>query len=243
MPIDVDVSNFQTEVLERSRQTPVVVDFWATWCGPCRTLGPVLEAAVDARDGEVVLAKLDTDANPQLAQRYQIRSIPAVKAFRDGAVASEFVGAIPRAAVDRFLDGLAPSETDRLVSAGDEASLLRAAELSPDRADVVLPLAQRLHQRGEDEEALTRLRKVPGFAAEGLIAQIELERDHLAELEPAWKELGAGRDRQALDLLLAALPGSGERRDQLRRVVIGVLDRMQPAEAGPYRRKLASALY
>ncbi|MBO0707541.1 MAG: thioredoxin [Candidatus Dormibacteraeota bacterium] len=243
MTIDVDASNFQTEVLERSRQTPVVVDFWASWCGPCRMLGPVLEAAVEARDGEVVLAKLDTDANPELAQRYQIRGIPAVKAFRDGAVVSEFVGAQPRAAVDRFLDGLAPSETDRLVSAGDEASLRRAADLSPDRADAVLPLARLLHARGEDDEALSRLRKVPGFAAEGLAAQIELERAHVAELEPAWKELGAGREGQALDLLLAALPGAGERRDQLRRVVIGLLDRMQPSEAGRYRRKLASALY
>ncbi|MGH7911774.1 MAG: thioredoxin [Candidatus Dormibacteraceae bacterium] len=243
MPIEVDVSNFPAEVLERSRSTPVVVDFWATWCGPCRTLGPVLEAAVEARQGAVLLAKLDTDANPELAQRYQIRSIPAVKAFRDGVVVNEFVGALPRASVEKFLDGLAPSETDRLVEAGDEASLRQAADLSPDRADAVVPLARLLHARGDDEEALSRLRKVPGFAADGLIAQIELERTPLPELLPAWQELGAGHDSQALDLLLAALPGSGGRRDQLRKVVIGVLDRMEPGAAGPYRRKLASALY
>lgn len=243
MPIDVDSSNFETEVLDRSRETPVVVDFWATWCGPCRMLGPVLEAAVEAREGTIVLAKLDTDANPELAQRYQIRSIPAVKAFRNGAVASEFVGALPRAAVDRFLDGLVPSKTDRLVEVGDESSLREAADLSPDRADAVLPLARLLHARGDDEEALRRLRKVPGFGAEGLIAQIELERAEVPDLEPAWTALREGQDEKALDFLLAALPDAGARRDQLRKVVIGLLDGKQPAEAAPYRRRLASALY
>src|SRR5579859_2515246 len=118
--MDVTESNFQTAVLERSSTVPVVVDFWAEWCGPCRQLGPVLERAVQARAGKVELAKLDVDSNPTLSRTYGIQSIPAVKAFRDGKVVSEFVGAQPPVAVERFLDQLAPSEVDELVARGDE---------------------------------------------------------------------------------------------------------------------------
>ncbi|HEX4213311.1 MAG TPA: thioredoxin domain-containing protein [Candidatus Dormibacteraeota bacterium] len=244
MRIDVDSANFETEVLERSRSVPVVVDFWAAWCGPCRQLAPVLERAVEARDGQVVLAKLDADASPELAQQYQIRGIPAVKAFRDGAVVGEFVGAVPKATVDAFLDRLLPNEVDNLVAVGDEESLRRAVELEPDRVEAALPLARLLHARGENEEALELLRRIPGsFPAEGLAARIELENQHLPELEPAWEELGTGRVEPALDLLLSALPGSGSRRDLLRRVVVGLLDELQPDDAGDYRRRLASALY
>jgi putative thioredoxin len=114
--LEVDEASFDAEVIERSHEVPVVVDFWAAWCGPCRMLGPVLEREAEARGDQVVLAKLDVDANQRLAAEYQVRGIPAVKAFRNGAVVDEFTGALPPPAVAAFLDGLlGPSEAERLV--------------------------------------------------------------------------------------------------------------------------------
>src|ERR1700722_13344841 len=118
--MDVTEETFATAVLERSKQVPVVVDFWAEWCAPCRQLGPVLEQAVAERDGEVELVKVDTDSNQNLARAFNIQGIPAVKAFKDGAVVAEFTGAQPPQAVEQFLDGLVPSEADALVDQGDE---------------------------------------------------------------------------------------------------------------------------
>lgn len=251
--MNVTESTFQTEVIERSHQVPVVVDFWAEWCGPCRQLGPVLEQAVAARGGEVELAKLDTDANPMLSQSYRIQGIPAVKAFKDGKVVAEFVGAQPRDMVERFLDSLVPSEADRLVEHGDEASLRRAVELEPSRADAAVPLARLLHERGEAEEALTLLAAVPGsFAADGLAARIKLEREAargegptLPELPEALSALDSGDHERALDLLIGSLAAADGAKEDIRRVVVGILDELGVEDplARDARRRLAAALY
>ncbi len=247
--MDVSESTFQSAVIDRSHTLPVVVDFWAEWCGPCRTLGPVIERAVTARAGKLELAKVDVDANPRLARAFQIQGIPAVKAFRDGKVAAEFVGAQPPASIERFLDSLLPSEADGLVAHGDESSLRRALELEPTRADAAVPLARILRERGELDEALTVLGRVPGsFAADGLSARITLERAQppaVPNLPDAFAALDAGEHERALELLIDALPSADGAREDLRRVVVGVLDELgvEHPLARSARRKLASALY
>ncbi len=245
--MDVSDSTFQAQVVERSRSVPVVVDFWAEWCGPCRQLGPVIERAVAERSPKIELAKVDVDANPVLSQTYRIQSIPAVKAFQDGQVAAEFLGAQPPAAVERFLDALLPSEADALVEHGDEEALRRALELEPRRGDAALALARILHGRGETDSALELLEHVPGdFGADGLAARIKLERAGTEpDLSPAFSALDAGEQEQALDLLLAALPTADGARDDIRRVIVGVLDELgvDSPLARNARRRLASALY
>jgi putative thioredoxin len=143
--VDVGADTFEAEVLERSRERPVVVDFWAAWCGPCHALAPVLEREVSARDGAVELVKVDVDANQELATRYDVRGIPAVKGFRDGRVVAEFVGAQPPPAVSTFLDELlAPPAIDgaleELRAAGDLPEVLAALERgdSEEALDVIL---------------------------------------------------------------------------------------------------------
>ncbi len=245
--MDVTDSTFESAVIERSRVVPVVVDFWAEWCGPCRQLGPVLERAVAAREGKVELAKIDVDANPQVARAFAIQSIPAVKAFRDGQMVAEFVGAQPPAAVESFLDSLLPSEADELVARGDEESLRRAVELEPSRAEAAVPLARLLHGRGDRDGALAILRQVPGsFAADGLAARIELESaDPTEDLRDAFAALDAGDQERALDLLIGALPSADGAKDDIRRVVVGILDELgvENPLARDSRRRLASALY
>ena len=243
---DVDEAGFEQRVLERSRELPVVVDFWADWCGPCKQLTPVLERATAARAGRVELAKVDVDRNQRLQAMFRIQGIPAVKAFRDGSVASEFTGALPPAEVERFFDALVPSEADELAADGDEQSLQRALELDPNHPTARRSLGRLLLSRGETDEALRVLEGLDGdFLAEGLAARAQLASD--PELAPAFEAWDAGDPGAALERLQAALSDPGndpERRDLLRRVMVAIFTELGPEHplAREYRRRLSAAL-
>ena len=248
---DVTEADFEQRVIERSRELPVVVDFWAEWCGPCRTLGPALESAARARAGKVELAKLDTDSNQRLAMRFGIRGIPAVKAFRDGRVDAEFTGAIPPPQVEAFFDRLVPSEADELAARGaaeeDEATLHRALELDPRNGAAKQALGRLLLRRGDAQEALDLLEPSTGdFLADGLAARARIELDGDEELGPAFEAWDEGEHERALELLQEALPAASDadRRDLLRRVMVGIFTELGADHplAREHRRRLATAL-
>ena len=155
--MEVTEETFEIDVVERSADVPVVVDFWAEWCGPCRTLGPLIEREAEARDGKLVLAKVDVDANPGLADRFGIRGIPAVKAFRNGHVVDEFVGVRSPQAVAAFLDGLlAPSEATGLLE-GDSPEVAAAVEAGDHERAFRLLLDEVATASPERREAIRRL--------------------------------------------------------------------------------------
>jgi putative thioredoxin len=250
-PISVTDADFEQKVLERSKEVPVLVDFWADWCRPCHMLAPVIERAVDAHPGKVELAKLDTDANQATAARYGIRGLPTVKAFRNGEVVDEFTGAQPPAVVERFVGKLVPSEADELAVGGDEQSLRRALEVDPSHPTARRELARMLLRRGDNAEAIELLDDVVGdFEADGLAARAWLAQDGVGEadeLARAFDAWDADDPATALDLLQAALAEAqdSEHRDAIRRVMVAIFTELGPDDplAREHRRRLASALY
>jgi putative thioredoxin len=244
---DVGEADFQQRVLERSRELPVVVDFWADWCGPCKQLTPVLERAATARAGKVELAKVDVDSNRGLQAAFQIQGIPAVKAFRDGRVAAEFTGALPPAQVESFFDSLVPSEADELARSGEEADLRRALQLDPAHPDARRALGRLLLARGDTDEAVKLLEGAGGnFVADGLLARVELTRDGGPSSADAFGAWDRGDHADALESLQSAFAAETDpaRRDLIRRVMVAIFTELGPDDplAREHRRRLSSAL-
>ena len=245
--MDVTEATFDAEVIERSREVPVIVDFWAAWCGPCRQLTPILEQAVERRDGAVVLAKVDIDSNPNLAQQYRVMSIPLVKGFRDGQAAAEFVGLQPPDAIEAFLDRLVPSETDRLVREGDEASLREAVEREPGHVGARVALARLLLDEGRSGEVPEVLEPVAfDQGAAALLSRVRLAAVDQPDVQAGLAALERGQTEQGLAHLIDAVRvADPELRDDLRQALLGVFAEL--GEHHPlsvrFRRRLAQALY
>jgi putative thioredoxin len=240
--IDVTDATFDTAVVAGSRDRPVVVDFWAGWCAPCRTLGPILEDAV-SRHGGLTLAKLDVDANPVTAAHFGIQGIPAVKGFRDGNVVAQFVGLQPRAQVERFLVQVAPVSPPPPLPQ-DEAGLRSAMLAQPDDPAPRRALGALLFRAGRLDEAEVVV--APGRddpVCDGLRARIELSRGGNPELAALVHD---GQGTQGLRRLIAAIRTSGgPERAQLRRVVLGGIEDERQADptVEGLRGELASALF
>jgi len=215
---DTTDQTFQADVIERSKSVVVVVDLWAAWCGPCKTLGPIIEKVVAATGGKVVLAKVDVDANPAIARAFQVQSIPAVYALRNGQVVDGFTGALPEHQVSQWVAGLLPTTEQNavaaLLAAGDEASLRQALELEPGNENVVAALAELLIARKDVPEALQLLQRIPEtdrvrkLAAEARLAFAPVD-DFDATLEKLLPAVKADEDarRQFLDILETMGPG------------------------------------
>ncbi len=234
MAIDVTDATFQTEVIERSKEVPVVVDLWAAWCGPCRMLGPILERVIAEQGGRVVLAKVDVDANPQIAAAFRVQSIPAVYAVRDGAVVDGFIGAQGEPAVREFVLRLLPTAEEarisELIAAGDEASLRAALEIDPGNERAVIALAEFLAHDGRGEEALQLLARIPESPETRRVAALARVGD------------GPVDD---YDERLTALLERVKEDDAARQEYVDILELMGPNDprTAQYRKKLTARLF
>lgn len=234
MAIDVTDATFQTEVIERSMTTPVVVDLWATWCGPCRTLGPILDKVVGETNGQVVLVKVDVDQNPGISQAFRVQSIPMVVAFADGQPVDAFMGAQPEHEVRQFVERLVPTEQENavaaLVRAGDEVSLRQALELDPGNEDAIVALAELLVERGDNEEALALLGRIPETDRTRHVAA--MARVHL-------------QPDDDYDATLTELLDKVKTDDDARQQFVDILELMGPHDprTAQYRKQLTARLF
>ncbi|MBT4984812.1 MAG: tetratricopeptide repeat protein [Ilumatobacter sp.] len=232
--IDVTDATFESEVIEKSKDVTVVVDLWAPWCGPCKTLGPIIESVIDATDGKVVLVKVNIDENPAIGQAFKVQSIPAVYALQDGAVVNGFMGAQPEHEVQAFIDSLAPSEQEQaiseLIAGGDEGSLRIALEMEPANEDAIGALGELLVADGRVEEALALIERIP-------------ENDRTRKIA-ASARVGETPDDDN-DSKLIALLDQVKDDDDARQQFVDILELMgadDPRTAG-YRRQLTMRLY
>ncbi|KAA3646114.1 MAG: thioredoxin [Chloroflexi bacterium] len=267
--INVSEADFQYEVLAYSSQVPVVVDFWAEWCGPCHMLTPILEKLAEENQGAFRLAKVDVDANQKLAMQYGVQGIPAVKAFRNGQIVAEFTGAQPEPQVRQFLSQLTPSPLDLLIGKGTnllgksdwdqaEESFREALDTRPGHDSALLGLAKSLIAQGEGHEALEILQDFPAGksynSAENLLpvarAMVDGIDEDTDELAPAYARavrlVELGNIPAALDGLLDILREDKTYRDgQARHMILGLFELLddEAEETRNYRNELASLLF
>jgi putative thioredoxin len=234
--IDATDASFETDVMIRSGQVPVVVDLWAPWCGPCKTLGPIIERVIDDTDGQVALVKINVDENPQASAAFRVQGIPAVYALRDGKVVDGFVGAQGEAEVRAFVEGLLPSQTEvelaGLLQAGDEDSLRRALELDPDNESVIVALGEVLVDDDRADEALSLLERIPESAATRRVAARARAGDVAGDIDDVVPRL---------DALLDVVKDDDEARQQFVDL-LELLGADDPRTA-EYRRKLTARLF
>jgi len=243
MTLDATDASFDNDVLARSDAVPVIVDLWAPWCGPCKTLSPIIERVVEATGGAVELVKVNVDENPRISQSFQVQSIPAVFAISERRVVDQFIGALPEAAVREFVSRLlpAPSEADKLIALGDEASLRRVLELEPDRPEAVTGLAEILVGSGEPESALSLLSKIPDTGEARRVAALA----RLAIAGVAVPSEGAGGNGAELEDRISALLDRVKTDDEARQELVDILETMDPSDPrrAQYRRALTSRLF
>jgi len=234
--MDVTDVSFESAVLDRSSTVPVLVDLWAEWCGPCRTLGPILEKVVAETDGAVELVKVDVDSNPRVSATFRVQSIPAVYAIKDRKVVDSFIGALPEPAVRQFVASLSPppSEADKLIAAGDEESLRRALELEPANEAAVLALASLLVERGAGDEALGILARIPEGAEVRRIAALARVGDEVTATDANGIEV-------KLDTLLGRVKGDEDARQEF----LDLLELLGPDDPRTprYRKELTARLF
>jgi putative thioredoxin len=236
---DVTDATFQADVLERSMTVPVLIDLWAPWCGPCKTLGPILEKVVDATEGTVALTKVNIDENPRIASTFQVQSIPAVFVIHEGKIVDQFIGALPEREVQAFVDRLAPqpSEADLLVALGDEASLRKAIQLEPAHAGAIEALAGLLVDDGDPAEALALLERIPENAETRRIAA----RARLPRSDDGGDGWSPDEVAARISELLEKVPGDDDARQEIVDL-IETMDLDDPRRA-TYRRALTSKLF